>query len=76
MGRAAETERLAALWSAIAGRPGMVLVTGAAGIGKTRLAAELGTLAAGTGGLVLQARATARSVRSSCSRSPTRSGRW
>ena len=57
VGRETEVARLAALWSAAAvGRAGLVLVTGEAGIGKTRLAAEVATLAAGTGGLVLRAR--------------------
>ena len=57
VGRAAELDRLAARWAAAAaGRPGVVLVTGVAGIGKTRLAEEAAALAAGTGGQVLRAR--------------------
>lgn len=56
-GRAAETGRLAGAWSAAtAGTAGFVLVTGAAGIGKTRLAEEAAALAEATGGQVLRAR--------------------
>ena len=56
-GRDAEVARLSEAWSrAAAGEPGLVLITGEAGIGKTRLAAELTALAAGTGGTVLSAR--------------------
>ncbi len=56
-GRDAEVDRLAAAWSrAATGEPGLILIAGEAGIGKTRLAAELTALAAGTGGAVLSAR--------------------
>jgi DNA-binding SARP family transcriptional activator len=54
VGRRDEVDALAAAWAAAtAGRPALVLVTGEAGIGKTRLAAEVTRLAAGTGGTVL-----------------------
>jgi DNA-binding SARP family transcriptional activator len=57
VGREAEETRLADLWSATtAGTPGFVLLMGAAGLGKTRLATEVATVAAATGGRVLQAR--------------------
>ena len=57
VGREVEEDRLAGLWSAAtAGEPGFVLITGAAGLGKTRLATEAAALAAATGGRVLQAR--------------------
>lgn len=57
VGRQAELEELARTWeAATAGSPGLVLVAGEAGIGKTRLARELGTLARETGGLVAEAR--------------------
>jgi DNA-binding SARP family transcriptional activator len=56
-GRAAELTRLRNLWNAAAeGRPGLTLICGEAGIGKTRLADELARAAAGTGGTVLTAR--------------------
>jgi DNA-binding SARP family transcriptional activator/tetratricopeptide (TPR) repeat protein len=56
-GRDHELARLAAAWSrAVTGEPGLILIAGEAGIGKTRLAAELTALAAGTGGMVLSAR--------------------
>ena len=42
VGRAAQRSRLAAAWRAAAsGRPGLVLVTGEAGVGKTRLVDDL-----------------------------------
>lgn len=56
-GRAAETARLAGAWrEAVAGRPALVLISGEAGIGKTRLAAEIVELAGRTGGAVLSVR--------------------
>ena len=56
-GRTGEIARLRAAWSAAAaGQSALLLVTGEAGIGKTRLTAEVVTLADSTGGLVLQAR--------------------
>jgi DNA-binding SARP family transcriptional activator len=57
VGREAELGELAAAWAAATGRrPGLVLVTGEAGIGKTRLVQEAAELARSTGGLVAQAR--------------------
>jgi DNA-binding SARP family transcriptional activator len=57
VGRDAELGELTRAWSAaVAQQPGMVLVTGEGGIGKTRLAQELAALARATGGLVAQAR--------------------
>jgi DNA-binding SARP family transcriptional activator len=57
VGREEEVADLAAAWeAAVAGRPAMVLVTGEAGIGKTRLVQVLANLAGRTGGLVVQAR--------------------
>jgi DNA-binding SARP family transcriptional activator/tetratricopeptide (TPR) repeat protein len=56
-GRVAELARLRDLWNAAAeSQPGLVLICGEAGIGKTRLADELAQAAAGTGGSVLSAR--------------------
>jgi DNA-binding SARP family transcriptional activator/tetratricopeptide (TPR) repeat protein len=56
-GRAAEVNRLRAAWNdAAAGHPALLLVSGEAGIGKTRLAAELTRIATATGGTVLAAR--------------------
>jgi DNA-binding SARP family transcriptional activator len=56
IGRGAELERLGALLARVrdGGSPRLVLVTGDAGIGKTRLAWELGLQAAATGAIVLQ----------------------
>jgi len=56
-GREAELGRLSLAWtSAVAGDPGLVLLAGEAGIGKTSLAAEAVAVAGATGGVVLQAR--------------------
>ena len=56
-GRDAELDRLQAAWNeAAAARPALYLVSGEAGIGKTRLVDELATIAASTGGMVLAAR--------------------
>ncbi len=56
-GRESEVFRLGAAWGAAArGRPALMLLAGAAGIGKTRLAAEAVRLAGKTGGTVLAAR--------------------
>ncbi|MEP6696332.1 MAG: AAA family ATPase [Pseudonocardiales bacterium] len=57
IGREAELARLSQAWAeAAAGRPALWVVTGEAGIGKTRLAEEVERLAAATGGEVLHAR--------------------
>ncbi|HST64364.1 MAG TPA: AAA family ATPase, partial [Mycobacteriales bacterium] len=57
VGRAGESGTLADRWGrTAAGQAGTVLLTGADGLGKTRLAEELAALAAGTGGRVLRAR--------------------
>jgi DNA-binding SARP family transcriptional activator/tetratricopeptide (TPR) repeat protein len=57
VGRDVECARMADRWiDAVAGRPAVLLVTGEAGIGKTRVAAELADLARSTGGTVLEAR--------------------
>ena len=57
VGRDQEVGRLSGYWSeAAAGRPRLVLLAGEAGIGKTRLAAEVQRLAAATGGTVAQSR--------------------
>ncbi|SNT59604.1 transcriptional activator domain-containing protein [Asanoa hainanensis] len=56
-GRERETAALLTAWQdAIGGRPGVVLLTGEPGIGKTRLAAELARLARGTPGTVVTVR--------------------
>lgn len=61
VGRRAELDSLReALETAFSGRPKMVLVGGAAGIGKTRLAAELASLATARGGAVLRGRCRER----------------
>ena len=53
MGRVAEREALSAAYArAAAGQPQVLLITGAAGIGKTRLVEELGRLAAAAGAQV------------------------
>lgn len=57
VGRAEELRRLRTHWNAVAAGTGsLVLLTGEAGIGKTRLAVELATIAASTGGTALRAR--------------------
>jgi DNA-binding SARP family transcriptional activator/tetratricopeptide (TPR) repeat protein len=56
-GREPEVARLSLAWtSAAAGDPGLVLLVGEAGIGKTRLAAEVVAIAEATGGVIVQAR--------------------
>ena len=54
-GRDRESMVLREAWAAAAaGRPGLVTITGEAGIGKTALAEALATEAAGDGGTVLR----------------------
>ncbi|MDN5861257.1 MAG: AAA family ATPase, partial [Pseudonocardia sp.] len=56
-GRATELSKLTAAWSAAtAGEGGVLLVAGEGGIGKTRLAAEVTTIAEATGSQVFTAR--------------------
>jgi class 3 adenylate cyclase len=56
-GRVAERELLVARWkAAAAGDPGLVVVSGEPGIGKTRLVAELATVAHESGATVLYGR--------------------
>ncbi|HTY70965.1 MAG TPA: BTAD domain-containing putative transcriptional regulator [Actinomycetes bacterium] len=56
-GREEELARLRERWGrAVAGEPGLLLLCGEAGIGKTRLAGELVAMVRATGGSVLQAR--------------------
>lgn len=65
VGRAEQLRELRSAWNAAAGgAPGLVLVVGEAGIGKTRLVDELARIAATTGGTLLAARcyATERSL--------------
>jgi DNA-binding SARP family transcriptional activator/tetratricopeptide (TPR) repeat protein len=53
VGRSAEVGLLQDLWrGAVAGRPGLALVRGAAGVGKTRLVAEVAELARAQGAVV------------------------
>ena len=57
LGRAGEIAALSEAWSAaVAGQPSLTLVLGEAGIGKSRLLAEVESLVRATGGLVLAAR--------------------
>lgn len=63
VGRKAEWERLVAAWrNAAAGRPHMLLLTGEAGIGKTRLAEELYAWVARQGAATVSARCYAGST--------------
>ncbi|MEV0346179.1 AAA family ATPase [Nonomuraea sp. NPDC050680] len=56
-GRAEEVAGISRAWAAAgAGRTGVLLVVGEAGIGKSRLTAEAVRVARATGGIVLQAR--------------------
>ncbi|MDX6394460.1 MAG: hypothetical protein QOJ73_5523 [Streptosporangiaceae bacterium] len=56
-GRADELRQLRGAWNdAAAGHPALILVSGEAGMGKTRLAAELTDIATATGGTLLAAR--------------------
>ena len=56
-GREAEISQLRERWAqAVSGVPGLVLLCGEAGIGKTRLSQEVVAMVRATGGLVLQAR--------------------
>jgi len=55
VGRASELDRLSnALGRAVARKPGMVMVCGEAGVGKSRLLAEFSEVARGAGALVTQ----------------------
>jgi DNA-binding SARP family transcriptional activator len=57
VGRADELDRLRRLWSAaVAGQPGIALVVGESGIGKTALNSGLADLVTRTGGTVVTAR--------------------
>jgi DNA-binding SARP family transcriptional activator len=57
VGRSAELSVLQDVWrAAVAGRRGLVLVRGGAGVGKTRLVGEVAELARLQGGVVAQAR--------------------
>jgi DNA-binding SARP family transcriptional activator/tetratricopeptide (TPR) repeat protein len=56
VGRSAELGALQGAWqAAVAGRPGLVLVAGAAGVGKTRLVTELAEVARQQGAVVATA---------------------
>ncbi len=64
VGRSAELGSLHGLWrAAVAGRPGLGLVRGAAGVGKTRLVTELADLARGQGAVVASSQCFGRSGR-------------
>ncbi len=64
VGRSAELGLLQGLWRAAAtGRPGLALVCGAAGVGKTRLVAELADLARAQGAVVAGSQCFGRSGR-------------
>jgi DNA-binding SARP family transcriptional activator len=64
VGRSAEISLLQRLWrEAATGRPGLALVCGAAGVGKTRLAAELAQLARTQGAVVAGSQCFGRSGR-------------
>ena len=64
VGRSAEIDQLRGLWrAASAGRPGLALVCGAAGVGKTRLVAELAELARAQGAVVAGSQCFGRSGR-------------
>jgi DNA-binding SARP family transcriptional activator len=64
VGRSAEIGRLRDLWRAAAtGQPGLALVCGAAGVGKTRLVAELAELARAQGAVVAGSQCFGRSGR-------------
>lgn len=54
VGRSAELQRLRALWEAVlAGGRHVVLISGEAGVGKTRLVAELAQLASDDSALLV-----------------------
>ena len=64
VGRSAEIGLLQGLWrDAATGRPGLALVCGAAGVGKTRLVAELADLARAQGAVVAGSQCFGRSGR-------------
>jgi DNA-binding SARP family transcriptional activator len=64
VGRSAEIGQLQSLWQAAAmGRTGLALVCGAAGVGKTRLVAELAELARAQGAVVAGSQCFSRSGR-------------
>jgi DNA-binding SARP family transcriptional activator len=57
VGRVAEWHRLTSLWRSVeSGRTALLLLTGEAGVGKTRLVEELHAWVASRGGIVAQAR--------------------
>ena len=67
VGRDRELARVAGLLEARAGRGGLVLCTGEAGIGKTRFAEEIAATAAARGVAVVWARSAASKFRSATS---------